>query len=329
MEVKNPEVSRLLDEAARRLARDTEVSSGRQQDELAATAAAMTSDASVESQQYPTANIVVDKPTANQRLDEATRILAQDMETSMTRQTMVNDTSNGHKEAILDDNIVGYPKETIPGSDDADDTLHRLLHWEDPMYTMIAMALLLAVVSVTVNQSPLLVLLAVSTLALAMGLVGFRLWALLTHVLWLREVAYDTRLATVAKYKEKITESLMVVTRAGVTWWLDLVLVKNERASFKALIACFILWMLCIIYPTWVTLDVAILCLFAFPKLGQKARVAGIYLLERLQQEGQFNRMKTGTLVWLLNRLKRGTPAVPVPSTSHDFTNTADDADVN
>jgi hypothetical protein len=71
--------------------------------------------------------------------------------------------------------------------------VYRLLHWEDPMYTLIIIALLLAAVSVTVNQAPLLVLLAISTLALAMGLVGFRLWALLTHVLWLREAAYDTR----------------------------------------------------------------------------------------------------------------------------------------
>ncbi|RKP22266.1 hypothetical protein SYNPS1DRAFT_26062 [Syncephalis pseudoplumigaleata] len=70
----------------------------------------------------------------------------------------------------------------------------------------------------------------------------------------------------------------------------------------------------------------AIVCLFAFPKLGQKARIAGIYLLERLHEDGasgiagdavlQFNAVKTGALTWLLGRLKRTTPSTTTTTTT-------------
>jgi hypothetical protein len=56
------------------------------------------------------------------------------------------------------------------------------------------------------------------------------------HVLY--SLLVQISLAAVAKYKEKITESLMLVTRAGVTWWLDLILVKDERASLKVMMKC-------------------------------------------------------------------------------------------
>ncbi|KAI9594581.1 hypothetical protein BDF19DRAFT_102540 [Syncephalis fuscata] len=163
---------------------------------------------------------------------------------------------------------------------------YRLLRWEDPMYTLVVLGASLATVSLTVNQSPLVVLLAVSTLALAMGLAGFRLWALLTQILWLRETAYRRRQETVAKYKERVADAMAKLIRVWATWWLDLVLVKDEQESFKALIACFVFWMLCIFYPTWVTLNAAVICLFTFPKIGRKARTIGIYLLEQTHQEG-------------------------------------------
>jgi hypothetical protein len=90
MEVKDSEVSRLLDEAARRLARDTEVSLGRQQDEPA-----VNTDNSMELQ-YTAANIELDKPATNQLLDGAARISARDMETTMARQTTMNEDNDGN-----------------------------------------------------------------------------------------------------------------------------------------------------------------------------------------------------------------------------------------
>jgi hypothetical protein len=70
---------------------------------------------------------------------------------------------------------------------------YQLLRWEDPMYTAAALAGSLAFVSLLAHQSPLVVMLAISTLSLAMGLIGFRLWEVLVEVVRLRESADHSR----------------------------------------------------------------------------------------------------------------------------------------
>jgi hypothetical protein len=42
------------------------------------------------------------------------------------------------------------------------------------------------------------------------------------------------RAQTIAKYKQQATEILTRLARVVITWWLDLILVKDERETLKA-----------------------------------------------------------------------------------------------